>query len=313
MVSRNKIIFLIAISLVAVALIAIIFWLNDYRRQMRSLADFVPPSAIGYVEINLADEALNKYLANNLRAKDLLEQFLLENDLAANIWRGEVEVDRIGWLAFLGEDGKVEKAWLVHGRDDVRKLESVGLEGYYYAILNDRTAVLSRSKRAMNQVRDYKITDGLLGGEKFDRQGAIFGYLKNDLWRKSMGNLLISNQLLEKYFVLDEQGTINWRLDAKDGKNLQFRISIPVEKNEFKSKSDKKSLSFLALSKKIMVKNFNFGDLGQILENELAAVEDVKLRDLVEYVGNKYKVNVAELYTFFKQRSEEHTSELQSH
>jgi len=296
--NKGKILFLLIISAVAIALIAVVFWYDNYQEKFRSLSLYAPESALAYVEINLADNDLNNYLDQHQEAKDYLEKFILENEMAANIWRGDAVIDRLGLVILPGESGQLEKAWLIHGSDDLRKLEATELVDYFYTVLDDQIAVLTKSKKAFKEINSFKQVKGMarLNFKKDD--SLINGFVKGDLWASSWGKIT-SSILPDKQLELKQDKDIIWQLDVAAG-NIEFSFELPL-KLELKNNLSQPENKMVFLDNTLDIRQIELSMIVDILKESLDNETNIDWNLFGQYVNEKYNINLNELYTFFEQ------------
>lgn len=288
----SRLIILSITGVVVIGLISAVFWFKNYSRETRVLADFVPTQALGYIEFNLADENFNKYLNESKEAKRVLEEFILSNELPANIWRGEVEIDKLGLILMRGQN----KAWLIHGRENVLQLEATELVDYYYAALNEETAVLARSQEAMSEVRNYKALSGF--GLKREESGFLYGYAKREMWHDEWRELIESLPLLERIELGDQ---IGWRFEMDEEGETVFEVEVALNNGISLDKRKRSSENFLMVDKSMMMRGILAEPVLALLAEELERGSEIEWEIFEFYLGDKYSVKIEELYTFFDQ------------
>ena len=295
--NKGKILFLLIISAVAIALITVVFWYDNYQEKFRSLSLYAPESALAYVEINLADNDLNNYLDQHQEAKDYLEKFILENEMAANIWRGDAVIDRLGLVILPGESGQLEKAWLIHGSDDLRKLEATELVDYFYTVLDDQIAVLTKSKKAFQEINSFKPVKGM-GRLDFKKDDSfINGFVRDDLWASSWEEM-VSSILPDKQWGLEQDKDIIWQLAVVAGE-IEFSFELPL-KLELKNNLSQPENRMVFLDNTLSIRQIELNTIVDILKESLDNETNIDWSLFEQYVDEKYNVHLNELYTFFE-------------
>lgn len=295
--NKGKILFLLITSAALIALIAVVFWYNDYQKKSRNLSFYVPESALAYVEINLADNDLNDYLDKHNKAKDYLEKFILENEMAANIWLGDVAIDRLALVILPGESGQLGKAWLIHGLDDLRKLEATELVDYFYNVLDGRIGVLSKSKKAFQEINSFKPVKGMVRLDFKKDDFLINGFIKSDLWANSWQGIT-SSISPDKQWGLQQAKDITWQLDVVAG-DIEFSFGLPI-KLELKNNLSQPDNKMVFLNNTIDIRHVELSTVIDILKESLNNETNIDWNLFEQYVDEKYNVHLNELYTFFE-------------
>ena len=298
MMNKGKILFLLITIVAMIFLLAVVFWYKEYEKKSRNLSDYVPDSALAYTEINLANNGLNDYFDKNKKAKDFLERFILENELAVNIWRGDVEIDKMGLVILPGKDGQLEKVWLIHGRDNVRQLEATELVDYFYAVLDNQTAALTKSRKAFQEINSFKPFKGM-GRLNFQKDNFLInGFIKSDLWAskwQEIADLILAN----KQFELKRNEDVIWQMAVVAG-GIEFSVKLPI-KLELKNNLSQPDNQMVFLDNTLEIQQIELSIIIDILKESLGNETNIDWNLFEQYVNEKYNINLNELYTFFKQ------------
>lgn len=298
--NKGKILFLLIISAIVIGLIAVGFWYKEFIVSSRSLSDYVPESALSYVEINLSDKNLNSYIKKRSKARKYLEEFVFKNQMEPNIWRGEVAIEKIGLVILPGKKGNYEKAWLIQGRDNIRQLEATEIVDYYYASLNHKIGVLSRSRQAMRKIRNYKPDNGLSGllNSKANNYAAS-GFIDGDLWNKAINNFITVGDAGGEYFNFKKNSRVTWQIKIEDGEFV-FSAELPIKINKKIGRSAKGG-GFYEINNSIVFNSIRLDEALMLLRRGLAVESEVDFELLEKYLNERYKTDIKELYTFFEQ------------
>ena len=306
--TKNKKIFLTTLS--ALAIWAVIGWFflyyKDFKAGTRQLVEYVPKEALAFIEFDLDKQNFNVYLEEQPPAKKLLEKFMLTNELPASIWRGHIAIDKLALVLFQNDQhqGKFDKAWLVHGRGEIRQLEATALADYYYATRSKQIAVISKSKHAMDLMARHNVIDSLdIAYSDEDADEFIYGYIKVGLLSDKFKGIL-NNDLIESnpWLGINKEETINWQIGISDEGNILLSFNLGNGKiKKTRGMETEPTNKFLKLDRTIMARDLDLLEVLAVLNKQLNKEKEINLQSLKKFLNDKYKIKVDEMYTFFEQ------------
>jgi hypothetical protein len=298
----KKIIYLIVISASVIALVAFFFWFKQYQKSGYQLSDYVPSEAIVYTEINLASAEFNNYISDNSQAKEYIEEFILKHDMPSNIWRGEVSIDKVGLVVYLDRNSVEQKAWLISGSDDIISLEATEIPNYYYAQINESTAVVSRSIELMQKIRDHRVVKKI-EGDKLKRGDTYFayGFIKAEKGNSELSKLLGLDNMFDEYSLFDERKKIYWQMEFDDTGRPRASIKMPLQKDSGIVKEGKGNSRYMKINNTIFFNNIKLENVIGVLKEKFEKDSNLEWDSFTQHFQSKYNTSLDELYTIFEQ------------
>jgi len=298
---RQLYIFLPALLILFAA--AVFFMVKNYYSSDEFLWQYAPKKSLAFAEFDLADKNFIDYLGRNSQAKKQLEKFLQDNGLPADIWKAEIEIQKIGLFVveIPDQEKRKEPGWVVKSRGNIEQ-SSAFLSGYYYQPIDKKTAIIARSKEVMQMVRGAQYFSDLNFGQRSKAvNGFGYGFFRAEFW-DSTRLTDEEKRIFHNNLAADDQGLIYWQAAINDKEEINFQINLPW------AYSDNK----LAWQRDAMAGNIFYSDKSLVLkldgvkniwETIVAGAEsETVAKEIVEtYINDKYQTDIRELYTIFEQ------------
>lgn len=282
---------------------AVFLLVKNYYHSDELLWRYAPKKSVAFMELNLADKKFVDYLGKNSQAKKQLENFLQDNGLPVGIWQAGIEIKKIGLFVVevSGQDKRKERGWIINSRNNVAQL-SAFFSGYYYHPVNNKLAIITKSKEAMQAVREAQYFSDL-NFEKRNRNAGGFGlgFFRTDFW--SDANLTNEEKIIfQSSFTSDDDGLIYWQAAINNKEEIDFQISLPwaAGDNQLAWQKDAAAGDVFFSNKSLVLKVEGMKNVWKAIA--VGAKSAVLDRAMVEtYIGDKYQTNIKELYKIFEQ------------
>lgn len=294
-----KIYILIVGSAIFVLVGVLWFGISNYTRAGK-LWQYAPRETDFFVEINLADKNLVDFLQQNRTAKDMLEKFLLDNDLPAELWKSENELIEVGMFIIKAdkEGEKNKSGWIIRTRGDAGQL-GVYLGGYYYTTAKANIAVISREKEPIREIENKNFFNKMSRDQEKRMKGSLAGgFWDLDFWPGNLDVAWPLKNIVKANFKITREAVF-WQITKREESfDLFLEWPAGVEKQKIEAVKTNKDVYFIEGA---MV--LNIWELGDIWEKIAAGNIDQYLdrAAIEEYLNNKYKIRVDRLYTIFEQ------------
>jgi hypothetical protein len=301
--------YLVSFVTLAVIILAVVFvfWFKEYKAEKVGLLQYVPEEAQAFMEFNLANQTFNNYLEKDEGFSLELEKFLISKGLPTGIWKSDIPIDRLAFFILPGEEKKEGAVvWLIHGEGDIGQLEAFSLQGYYYTVLDEKTAAISFSREAISKIKNqqnFKLSKLIFLGESFLPYGAetnaVDGCLKKDFWAGFFSEFMADNKFLENNTLFKSNGNVCFKFNINERGNLVLLIDVPL--GEKPSLTTEINNDFLLLDRTIEIGGFQLDLIIENIKKKFAEDSQTTWDDLEKYLKEKYKIKPEALYTFFKQ------------
>ncbi|HOZ36237.1 MAG TPA: hypothetical protein PLR18_00170 [bacterium] len=288
--------FFIFVSALALILTAAVLVLTKDGEQGSRLWRYVPEGTTVFLELDLTESKLKNYLIENEKAKEALENFLMDQGLPAEIWDAGVQIQRVAWFVAPTGEAKKAEGWVIQGKNDIGQL-SAFLKNFYFKFIDDKVAVIASSKDVLAQaMKDSNFNNLEVQMTNQSQDNFAYGFWKADDFFKEPE----WNDIFKEIFDQDEGGLFYGQARVDNDGRVVFSLKTPLRLR------DKVTDSLIEAGgqKKYFSKavTFNVGGLKNFWQQILrVSGEDGASFEAVEnYLNDKYKIEAKELYTIFE-------------